>query len=233
MDHSFVDCEEEYPFVTLRMARPERKNLLTAAGMRELTGALQNYERREECRYLILTGSGGYFCFGGDLGSGSGRAPEIGEFSSALAELHLTLSRCAKITAAAVNGLTGGGGVSLVDACDFAVIAPRATLEFPEARAGSTPMISLLGVRNTLSRKQCFELIFGKKIGAQQALAWGLVNRVAEDGDTVRAAKDFLGALPFVRPDAYALCKRYYHETAGMDYEKQLAAGAAYLKALI
>lgn len=233
MDHSFVRCEEALPFVTLRLMQPERKNLLTVAGMRELTKALRDYAQRKECRYILLTGSGGYFCFGGDLGNGSGQAPDIGEFSSALVELHLTLSHCPKMTAAAINGLVGGGGVSLVDACDFAVIAPQATLEFPEAHTGTTPVVSLMGVRNALSKKQCFELICGKKLSAEQALAWGLVNRIAENGDAVRAARDFLAGLPLIRPDAYALCKQYYHETAGMDYDRQLAAGAVYLKAMI
>lgn len=235
MEHQFIRCTEKLPYVILQMDDPGQKNLLTIEGMRELVGILQHYHTQDSIRFIILTGSAEYFCFGGNLGNRFEQTSEdILVFSDLLVELHTTIKRSPKITLAAVNGKVGGGGLSLVDACDFALAAPEATFEFPEVYGGLAPMISIAGVAGILPSKQCMEMFaFGTPLTAQAALECRLVNRIVAAQHLLEEAITFLEPLEKINTNAYHLCKRYYHEIEGMDYSKQLELGKYFLVSML
>lgn len=235
MQHQFVRWIEEVPYVTLEMRGEESKNLLTNQGMQELMERLQYYEKQDEIRFIILTGTEEYFCFGENLGNRLEQTSEdILRFSDCLVELHTTIKKSSKITLAAVNGKVGGGGFSLVDACDFAVASPESTFEFPEVHGGLAPMISIAGVTGTLPSKQCMELFaFGAPLTAQLALQYRLVNRIVSGQDLLGEAKSFLKPLEEINLTAYSLCKQYYMQVQGLDYSRQLEIGKHFLVSML
>lgn len=229
-----IHIQEEFPFVVLTLCSPDRRNLLSLSVMEEFCGILKRYENDARCQVVIVTGNEEYFCFGGDLGEPSQRTVEgISEFSSALCRVHRALVDFPKITIAAVSGKTGGGGVSLVDACDLAIASSHATFEFPELLNYSAPMISLMGVRNSLPKKLCYEMMLAKPVSAPRLLELGMINRIADNETVVEAAKRFWQEIPPCNEKALSLCKQYYVATQGMDYSRQLEFGRHYLTSLI
>lgn len=229
-----IQIQEDFPFVIVSFCSGDRRNLLTICAMEELCSALKKYETDDRCQVVILTGNEEYFCFGGDLGDPAKRTVEdIAAFSSALCGIHRVLAGYPKITIAAASGKTGGGGVSLVDACDLAVVSRDATFEFPELLNRSAPMISLMGVRNSLPKKLCYEMMLAKPIPAARLLELGMVNRIAESEPVVEAAKQFWREIPPCNLNALSLCKQYYMATQGVDYSCQLELGRHYLTSLL
>lgn len=232
-EKKFVIVSEEYPRVILTMSAEQDQNRLTVGRMTELIAYIRRYSSEESCREIILTGSGEYFCFGGYFGDRHQLTSEqILEFANVLTELHQLINECPKITLAAVNGKAGGGGVSLIDSCDLAVMEAKATIELPEIRHDSAPMISLLGVRNALPKKICMELMMGRVLTAQTCLGLGLVNSVCP-ADVVTHASRFLEGLPRANLTARDICKQYYNRTMGLDYNAQLDIGRQYLVSML
>ena len=229
-----IRIQEDFPFVVLTLSSSNRRNLLDLHTMEELCSALREYENDERCEVMIVTGNEEYFCFGGDLGEPSQRSVEgISAFSAALCRVHRSFVGFPKILIAAVSGKTGGGGVSLVDACDLAVVSADATFEFPELHNHSAPMISLMRVRNSLPKKLCYEMMLARPIPASRLLELGIANRIADSGDIVEAAKSFWREIPPCNLKALSLCKQYYMATQGMDYSRQLEFGRHYLTSLL
>ena len=229
-----LQIREEFPFVVLTLCSADHRNLLTVETMQELCGALEQYACESRCEAVILAGNEEYFCFGGDLGNPSERTGQgIAAFSAALCAVHRAIASFPKITIAAVAGKTGGGGVSRVDACDLAVARKEASFEFPELHNGSAPMISFMGVRNSLPKKLCYEMMLAKPVPAERFLELGMINQIVPSGDVVAAAMEYWKSIPPCNLKAIALCKQYYMATQGMDYTQQLETGRHYLTSLL
>lgn len=227
-------CTEDFPYVILRLDSAVEKNLLDTEGMKQLIACLEQYAQDVRCEVIILTGTEDYFCFGGNLDNRCKQTVAgILQFSDLLATLHQRIAGYPKTTIAAINGKVGGGGVSLVDSCDFAVSTADASFEFPELHTGSAPMISLMGVRNSIPKKWCYEMMFAQKISAHRLKEMGLINEITENVDVVQATKDYWDTIPRHNQQAFALCKRYYLETQGLDYAKQLEMGKCYLVSML
>jgi enoyl-CoA hydratase/carnithine racemase len=117
-----------------------------------------------------------------------------------------------------VQGDAAGFGVGLLAACDVAVAASSAEFWFPELEAGLAPTVVLSWLPRLLGPKQAFEMVAsGRRVGAAEAKALGLVTEVVADGE-VREAGDRWAAL-FAARDAAALrdMKRFLSLTRTMD----------------
>ena len=150
-----------------------------------------------------------------------------------MTSLHKALVQFPKTTIAAVSGKVGGGGVSLIDACDLAVASENTSFEFPELYNGTAPMISLMGVRNSLPKKLCYEMMLAKPLLADRLLALGLVNKIDGSGDVIAAAKKYWKQIPNYSLQAISLCKQYYIATQGLDYSQQMEIGKHYLVSML
>ena len=174
------------------LARPDKANALTAAMLQELIGIL----RASTARALVLTGEGRVFSAGADLEEahrGLGVSPLWEELSGAVAA-HPGL------TVAALNGTLAGGAMGMALACDLRIAVPGAKFFYPVMKLGFLPqpsdpgrMVALVG-----PARAKMLLMGGEKIGAEEALAWGLVDRVVEDplAEAARLARDVLAATP-------------------------------------
>ena len=169
-----VDTREDGLW-TLRLNRPDKANALTADMLEQL---IEGIGQASAARALILTGAGKVFSAGADLEearAGLATSPLWEEVSGALAALP-----CLKI--AALNGTLAGGANGIALACDLRIAVPTAKVFYPVMRLGYMPqpsdvvrMRALIGPSRTK-----MVLAAGQKISAQEAYAFGLIDRIVD-----------------------------------------------------
>ena len=178
------------PLCRIVLNRPQKANALTEP----MLVAVRDAVRQARGRVLVLTGAGGVFSAGADLDAaraGLAVSPLWEEVSAAIAGF-------AGLTIAALNGSCAGGAMGMVLACDLRVAVPSARFFYPVMRLGYLPQPSDPGRLRALVGPARAKLLLmgGAKIGADAALAMGLVDRVAEDVEAEAAllATDVLAA---------------------------------------
>ena len=218
-------------YAVLTLNRPQAMNSLSRQLMAELADAVEALEADPAVRVLVLTGAGRAFCAGLDLkelGSGQGTLGQ-GESGVAAKDPVAALERFSGPVIGAINGAAVTGGFELALACDVLLASPAARFADTHARIGIAPA---WGLSQKLSRAigpyRAREVSFtGQWVGAEQAAAWGFVNRVVAAHallDTARAmATDMLGALPAVLTHYKAVIRDGYALPFGeaMAMEKQ------------
>ncbi len=179
--------------VALTLDRPAARNGLSEAMLAALEGALAALAAGAEgpggARAVVLRAEGPAFCAGHDLkemrarraDADGGRAYYAGLFARC-SRLMLRLGRLPQPVIAAVRGVATAAGCQLVASCDLAVAGRGASFATPGVHIGlfcATPMVALSRV---VAEKHALEmLLVGDAIGAERALAVGLVNRVVDD----------------------------------------------------
>ncbi|OIP87645.1 MAG: enoyl-CoA hydratase [Rhodobacterales bacterium CG2_30_65_12] len=181
---------------TATIARPEKANSLTEEMLEALAAFAE--EAARTARVLVLTGEGRVFSAGADLDearAGLAKSPLWERLSSAIATAPI-------LTIAALNGTLAGGAFGMALACDLRVAVPGAKFFYPVMKLGFLPQPSDPSRLAALIGPARAKLILmaGQKIEAEEALAWGLIDRLAPTealADTVAAlAADALGADP-------------------------------------
>jgi enoyl-CoA hydratase len=183
-----VRVERDGPVTVVTIDRPERRNALDGPAAAALADAFRAFDRDPGAAVAVLTGAGGAFCAGADL-----KAIAAGEPLPVAADgdgpMGVTRLRLSKPVLAAVEGPAVGGGLELALWCDLRVAAEGVTLGVFNRRFG-VPLVDLGTVRlpRIVGHGRAMDLILtGRAVGAAEALAMGLVNRVVPDG-TARAA---------------------------------------------
>jgi len=194
-DNLLFDLSDHVARITLN--RPKAANGIDLALGRDLMHVAIRCDEDPDVRAVLLTGAGRMFCAGGDLKSFASFGDDL---PAALKELtvylHAATSRLARMNAplvVAVNGAAAGAGMSLAVAGDLVVAAASAKFTMAYTAAGLSPdgsstycLPRLIGLRRTQ------ELMFtNRRLSAEEALEWGLVNRVVPD----EALLDEAGAL--------------------------------------
>ncbi len=195
-------------------------NALTMDMLDALEARLQEVERDTSIRALILTGAGEKaFCCGADIGAWGGLSPA--EFARHWVRnghrIFDRLARIGKPTIAAINGHAFGGGLELASCCDLRLMAPRATLALPEARVGIVPGWSgSQRLTRLISETAVKEMaLFGRRIGADRALALGYVTELAEA--PLSRALEIASELVSLSPRATEISKNMIHAAVGED----------------
>lgn len=214
----------------LTMNRPEKRNALNTALTQGLLDALRAADAADAVGCVVLTGAGQGFCAGADLAEFKDLTPQKRHLVEARAELsmqlHLAFPRMAKPVVTAINGAAMGGGAGLAIAGDLAVMAEGATLGYPETRHGIVAAIVMANLVRQAGRKAAFELVgLGEPIGAQRALALGLVNRVVAPERLPEEALALAQKLAAVSRPAMGLTKQLFHEAADLPLAAALERG--------
>lgn len=168
------------PIARVTLNRPERRNALSLALMKELTACLRALGESTETQAVILAGAGTVFSSGHDLNEMRGRAVnDYRQLFETCVELMTTVQRIPQPVIAEVQGMATAAGCQLVATCDLVVAAEEAKFATPGVRIGlfcSTPMVALT---RAIGRKRALEMLLtGAAIDARTAAEWGLVNRV-------------------------------------------------------
>jgi len=184
--------------------RPDKANSLTSEMLEQLC---EIYESATDARVVILTGAGKVFSAGADLDEA-----RAGLATSDLWErLSGAVAALPGLTIAALNGTLAGGANGMVLACDIRLSVPGAKFFYPVMKLGYLPQPSDPGRMAALIGPSRTKLILmgGQKILADEALSFGLVDRLI-DGDVVAAAKsiaaDTLAAKPEIAAGIKNLC---------------------------
>jgi enoyl-CoA hydratase len=185
------------PVAVVTIHRPDRRNAVDGATARALYDAFKRFDADEAASVAVLTGEGGNFCAGADLkgvASGQGNPVErTGDFGP-MGPTRLQLS---KPVIAAVEGYAVAGGIELACWADLRVAGESATFGVFCRRFG-VPLIDLGSVRlpRLIGASRAMDLILtGRPVGAEEALAIGLANRVVPDGQALAAAIELAGQI--------------------------------------
>jgi len=180
---------------TVTIDRQDKANSLTGAMLREIADAAER-AATEGARVFVLRGEGKVFSAGADLDearAGLATDPVWERLSGAIAALP-----CLSI--AALNGTLAGGAMGMVLACDLRIAVPSAKFFYPVMKLGFLPQPSDPGRMAALIGPARAKMILmaGQKIAADEALAWGLIDRIvapeAMDETIAALAADTLGA---------------------------------------
>jgi len=169
----------------LRIDRPERANAISYDVM---LGIIRGVERAADdptVAVVQLTGTGTVFSSGRDMKEAASvdRSPEFSRtlMKGMYRNLFEVLVESPKPTMAVVNGPAIAAGTELVLACDIRILADDAYLQLPEARRGVAANFGTIVLSHSAPRAVAAEWIFtGRPIPAEEALRWGLINRVVE-----------------------------------------------------
>lgn len=206
------DVREGVAEITLN--RPESANALDEALARDLHRAALASDADAGVRAVLITGSGRFFCAGGDLKAFAARGDDLPRFLKVVAgEFHMAISRLNRMDAPvvmAINGTAAGAGFSLALSGDLAVAAESARFTMAYTRAGLTPDgSSTYFLARIVGLRRAKELtLTNRTLTAADALAWGIVNQVTPDLDLLAAARALAVELGRGPTLAYGLTKR-------------------------
>src|SRR6266404_2743298 len=222
MAYEHLTTDEDGPIATITLDRPERRNSLSLALMRELVTCLRDLAQSRHIRAVILGGEGSVFSAGHDLSELVERTlGEYREIFDACAEVMTTIQQIPQPVIAKVHGMATAAGCQLVASCDLAVASEDARFATPGVRIGlfcTTPMVALT---RAIGRKRAMEMLLtGTPIDAPTAAEWGLINRVVPAAQLDEAARALANAIAEASPLTLALGKQAFYAQIDLDQAK-------------
>ncbi len=221
--------------VTVTMNRPHRKNAANGTMWTELLGVFREIEDSSTDRVLVLTGAGGDFCSGADVGgmdertSSATDAPDEPPKHQLVAmrnitEICLTLNRLRQPTLAKVRGVAVGAGLNMALSCDLVVGDETSRYSEIFARRGLSLDFggSFLLPRRIGLHKAKELAFFAEVIDAKEAEAIGLVNRIVPSGDLDAFVDSWATRLAAGPPIALAMTKRLLNTSRNVTLEEAL-----------
>ena len=213
--------ERDGDVATITLDVPEKMNRVSMAAREQLATLFDELGRDDEVRVIVLTGAGEQaFTAGGDIPGFLEREPEE---LSRLAWNVAAAERCPKPVIAKLRGYALGVGLELALACDFRIATEDAELGLPEVKLGMIPgsggtqrLTRLIGLGRAKDM-----VMRGRRIGADEALAVGLVTEVVPAAELDAAVARLIDELRALSPLALATAKRVLNQA----YEGPLAQG--------
>jgi enoyl-CoA hydratase len=206
-----VVAERRGDTLLITLNRPEVRNAVNAALAAGVAGALDELDSDESLSVGVLTGAGGFFCAGMDLGAFvKGESPWFGD--RGFAGIAQRASR--KPLIAAIEGFAVAGGMEIALACDLIVAAKGAKLGIPEA---TRSLVAAGGALLRLPRRMPYHVVMelaltGDTMPADRFHEFGVVNRLVEPGSAVDVALELAERLAKNGPLALAASKRILQE---------------------
>jgi 2-(1,2-epoxy-1,2-dihydrophenyl)acetyl-CoA isomerase len=186
-EYQAITFHQSGPITRITLNRPDAANGMNDIMTRELADAARRADT-EATKVVVLTGSGRFFCAGGDLKSFA-TAESRGRYIKGVADdLHRAISTFARMDAVlitAVNGVAAGAGFSIAVTGDLVLAAESASFTMAYTRAGLSPdgsssyyLPRLIGVRKAQQL-----MLTNRTLSAQEASQWGLVTEVVADAE--------------------------------------------------
>lgn len=200
-----IECTQEGDLWTVTINRPDKANSLTHAMLTQLAEIM---ETAHSARVVLLTGTGRVFSAGADLDEArAGLAT-----SDVWERLSTAVAALPGLSIAALNGTLAGGAMGMALACDMRIAVPGAKFFYPVMKLGFLPQPSDPGRMAALIGPARAKLILmgGQKITSDEALSYGLIDRVVAPDDLMSHARelaaDTLAAKPEIAAGIKALC---------------------------
>lgn len=224
-----VLLEAEGSLATVTLNRADTLNAIDVAMARDLQRAAQWLETRQEIRVVRLRTSGKAFCAGGDISMFTGEPDDVRntllDLFTPLNDFISRIGRMDKVWLAQVHGVAAGAGLSLVLACDLAIADAGTRFMTAYLKLGATPDAGMThGLARVLGPKRALDLLLRHDaFTASDALAWGIITRVAPAGELGVAAEQYAVDLAHHAPHGIAGAKALLRSAAHATLETQLA----------
>lgn len=208
---------------TLTLNRPHRKNAINAQLWEELADALRAAARDTELRALVLTGAGGAFCSGADIGTGEDIHPR--HRLRRLTDVALALHELSVPTVAKVTGVAVGAGWNLALGCDFVVATPESRFcQIFSKRGLSVDLGGSWLLPKLVGLQQAKRLVLlADMIDAEEARSLGLVTWVKAADEVDAFVADLSARLVAGPPVALAQSKALLNDGANATLREALA----------
>jgi 2-(1,2-epoxy-1,2-dihydrophenyl)acetyl-CoA isomerase len=213
--------------LTLTLNRPDTLNSLTTGLLDQLREGVEGAVDDDEVRAICITGSGRGFSSGASLSPDAGGSDLEATLNAHYNPLILAIQKLEKPVVAAINGVAAGAGSSIAFACDFRVMSDGAKLACLFVRIGLAPdagasyfLPRLCGVTRATEI-----MMLGEDILPDQALEWGLVNRVFPANDFEHLTRAFAERLA-AAPRSAGMVKRLMRKTMNLNLPDQLGVEA-------
>ena len=228
-----IDRREKIVVITLN--RANEANGINGLMARELAVAAQTCDEDPSIKVVVLTATGRFFCAGGDVKEmatyGDHTALEIKRLADEVHRANSTFSRMRAPLVVAVNGIAAGGGFSLAMSGDLVIASESASFTMSYSSVGLSPdgsssyfLPRLIGLRKTQ------ELMFtNRMLGAQEALDWGLINKISPPSSLLDEAMQLADVVVRGAPESNAIVKKLLLATFGNGLETKMAIEGRYI----
>ena len=218
----------------ITLNRPEKKNPLTFESYAELRDLFRNLQQARDVRAVVVSGAGGNFCSGGDVHEIIGpltkmAMPELIAFTRMTGDLVKAMRACPQPVIAAVDGVCAGAGAMIALFSDLRYGARDAKTAFLFSRVGlaGCDMGACAMLPRVIGQGRAAELLYsGRSMSAEEGLAWGFFNRLADP--VLPAAMEMAQSLAAGPTFAHGMTKKLLHQewNAGLDEAIEMEAQA-------
>ena len=229
-EHFAWELRDGVGYVTLTGA--ERKNPLTFESYAELRDTFRELAYADDVKVVVISGSEGNFCSGGDVRDIIGPLTEMDmrgllRFTRMTGDLVKAIRGCPQPVIAAIDGVCVGAGAAIATACDLRLGTPRAKVAFLFTRVGlaGCDMGVCAMLPRIIGQGRTAELLFtGRSMGAEEAERWGFFNRLADPVED--AAAELAASLAAGPTFAHAMTKTMLDQEWDMSLPAAIEAEA-------
>jgi enoyl-CoA hydratase/carnithine racemase len=223
--YRYLLSAREGSLAVITLNRPERRNAMSLDLMLELIACLDEIGSNSQVRAVILAAAGKVFSSGHDLNElVGGTIAEYRRLFDVCTQLMAKMQSIPQPVIAQVQGIATAAGCQLVATCDLAVASADAQFATPGVKNGlfcSTPMVALT---RAVGRKRAMEMLLtGKLVDAQNAMAWGLVNRVVPSAGLEAETRKLACQIAEASPLTISIGKQAYYAQIELDQPRAYA----------
>ena len=227
LDYQDIIFEIKAPIAYITINRPDVLNALKMSTKYEIEDAIDRVAAAPEVLGVIITGNGRGFIAGNDISEIriDAKAEETVAMSTQAHNMFDKFDNLGKPIIAAINGFAMGGGTELALACDLRVASEKAVFALPEVGLGVAPCYGgTQRLPRLIGTGRAKDMLYtGRKVKADEALAFGLVDRVVEHDKLMEEAEKLMNQILKNAPIAVKVCK----ELVNKGMEMSLADGLA------
>ena len=218
----------------ITLNQPGRKNPLTFDSYAELRDTFRDLTYAEDVKAVVLTGSGGNFCSGGDVRDIIGPLTEMDmsgllRFTRMTGDLVKAMRACPQPIVAAIDGVCVGAGAAIAMASDIRLGTPRAKVAFLFARVGlaGCDMGCCAMLPRIIGQGRASELLFtGRSMPAEEGERWGFFNRLVEPDELLDEATALATELAEGPNFAHAMTKTMLNQEWNMGLDAAIESEA-------
>ncbi len=223
--HRYLLSAREGSLAIITLNRPERRNAMSLDLMLELIQCLDEVASDTQVRAVILAAAGKVFSSGHDLNElVGGTIADYRRLFDVCTQLMAKIQAIPQPVIAQVQGIATAAGCQMVATCDLAVASTEASFATPGVKNGlfcSTPMVALT---RAVGRKRAMEMLLtGKLVDAQNAMAWGLVNRVVPAAGLEAETRKLACQIAEASPLTISIGKQAYYAQIELDQPRAYA----------
>ena len=216
--------------------RPDKKNPLTFESYAELRDLFRSLQHAHDIKAVVVSGSGGNFCSGGDVHEIIGpltrmAMPELMEFTRMTGDLIKAMRACPQPVVSAVEGICAGAGAMIALFSDLRYGTPQARVAFLFTRVGlaGCDMGACAMLPRVIGQGRAAELLYcGRSMSGEEGLAWGFFNALTPAGEVLVKAMQTAQSLAGGPTFAHGMTKRMLQQewAVGIDEAIEMEAQA-------